>query len=101
MAFANYKNMTSGEVAGADAFDAARHARNDAEYAVHCFAVAVELAEPLIKGGQRDLIPYVLEAYRESIVDEFTDMDVMYGELADEKVTLAANRALQSDGEAA
>ena len=66
-------------------------ARNDAEYAGACFNVAVDLAATLIRAGQKDLIPAVIDTYRESIVDEFTDMDVMYDALSDEKVTAAAH----------
>lgn len=72
--------------------EAAHHAaRNDAEYAFACFNIAADLAATLIRANQRDLIPAILEAYRESIVDEFTDMDVMYDALSDEKVTAAAH----------
>ncbi|WP_084398316.1 hypothetical protein [Henriciella aquimarina] len=74
-------------------------ARNDAEYAAACFNVAADLAATLIRAGQKDLIPAVIDTYRESIVDEFTDMDVMYEALSDEKVTAAAHGLAHPGGD--
>ena len=91
MGYASDRHLTSTEVLRREVMAEAAVAERDEDYALECFNIAAALAATLIRAGQRDLIPQVIEAYRESIVDEFTDMDVMYDALADEKVTAAAH----------
>lgn len=91
MGFAANAELSATEVLRREVMAEAAVAERDEDYALECFNIAAEMAATLIRANQRDLIPQVIEAYRESIVDEFTDMDVMYEALADEKVTAAAH----------